>query len=322
MPLSQASADPGRTYALLVAVEKYAAPWDLPGPLGDVLDYHAWLLGRGVPAAQIHVLASPMDAHKTVARQAGVVTNPATSVEIRAALDVLRERKGDLLFVIWAGHGVVNEKQHRLFVADATVVDKRNFSLETLRESLASTYFAGFSRQIIIVDACANYQDWSFTVPSEPVPRGDPLPREQFLFFAAQPGQVAKTLGIESRGLFSRELLRKLHDLDAAGPDWPPDMRRVAEKVQGVFAGLRRSNRAAQTPIYEWSRDWEGNAVELSTAAAPGPAEAPPGPSWELSFVQAAGLTDALTVCKTMSLPQGRDDVLAQCRAAAIPSPM
>src|SRR5262249_41185212 len=255
-----------------------------------------------------------MDENLPLLAAAQVDGAPATSQSVRAALNALHGRKGDLLFIFWAGHGVVNEQQHRLFMADATINDKRNLALETLCQSLGSSYFAGFPRQIIVIDACANYQSFGFTFPSDELPRGDPLPHEQFIFLAARPGQVAKNLGQESRGLFSRELLRQLQNPGAPNATWPPDMRRLAERVQEVFAGLRAAGQAAQSPIYEWSRDWDGNKIELVPSPTGARASASAAQTWQLTFPQLAGLTDALVTCGKMSLSQGRDDLLSQIR--------
>jgi hypothetical protein len=310
------TADPARTHAVLVGIEKYEAGGDwnrLSGPVRDVLAFHEWLLSRNVPADQIMTLVSPLDKNIPLVEQSKITTSPATSTEVLRALNTLQPKRGDLLFIFWAGHGVVHEDEHRLFLADATTNHKRNLDLETLQKSLRSSYFPGFPLQIIIVDACANHQSFAFTFPSESVPCGNPLGHEQFVFFAARPGQVAKNLGEEKRGLFSQEFLRKVQEL----PDerWPPDMRSVAESVQATFAALRATSNLAQTPIYQWSRDWDGNAVKLGgfpTADQPG---RPQRETWELTFSQLGGLTNALSGCTKMTLPDGRNDVLAQIRS-------
>lgn len=319
--MTDRTAAPARTHAVLVGIEKYEAggEWNrLSGPVRDVLAFHEWLRSRNVPADQITTLVSPLDENVALVEQSKVKTSPATSGEVRRAFNALQDKRGDLLLLFWAGHGVVHEDQHRLFVADATTKDKRNLDLEALQKSLRSSYFPGFPLQILIVDACANYQSFGFTFPSEELPCGSPLDHEQFVFFAARPGQVAKNLGEEKRGLFSREFLKQARLADAG---WPPDMRAVAERVQDEFARLRASGDAAQTPVYQWSRDWNGNSVKLGGSPA-GPSHRPAGESSELSFEQLAGLTNALAACSKMALPDGRNDVLAQIRsdvAGAVP---
>ena len=315
--MSERIADPARTHAVLVGIEKYDAggEWNkLSGPVPDVLAFHEWLRSRNVPTGQIQTLVSPQDENVALLDQAKVERTPATSTNVRKAFSALHGMHGDLLFVFWAGHGVVHEKQHRLFLADATTNDKRNLDLDGLLESLGSSYFSGFPRQIFIVDACANYQSFAFTYPSEELPCGDPLPHEQFVFFAAQRGQVAKNLGGENRGLFSREILKQIRNL----PDsiWPPDMRSLAEKVQGEFAALRASGNLDQTPTYQWNRDWDGNEIELKTPPPSSEGERrPPIETWELTFNQKSGLTDVLMNCSSMSRSESRNDVLSQIRS-------
>lgn len=316
--MNRATADPARTHALLVGIEKYDAGtrWNLDGPIRDVLAYHAWLVSRGVPPGQILTLLSPLDRNSGLAAAAGVNSAPATAEGVRSALRMLREKKGDLLFVAWAGHGVVNDRIQRLFVADATESDKRNFALDALRETLASSWFTGFARQIIIVDACANHQSFVFSVPSENLPRGEPQNREQFVFFAAQRGQVAINLNAESRGLFSRELLRELQAGGATAEGWPPDMRPLAERVQAAFAEMRATKRRNQTPVYESRRDWEGNEDVLVASPLVGREGRFTGESWKLSFKQQAALAEALLSCRRLATADGRDDLLYDIRPA------
>ena len=236
-------ADPARTHAVLIGIESYAAgsDWDLDGPARDVLAMHDWLRGHKVPLAQIYTVASPLPRNAALFGEAGLASLPATSGSIRRVLNAVREQTGDLLVLFWAGHGAINQKEHRLFVADATTADKRNWHWEGLRDSLGSTYFAGLPRQIVIVDACADYRnDFQFTAPAESLPVGEPLPHEQFVFFATQPGQTAKNLGIERRGLFSEELLRDRSNGTAAG-SWRwicrPSPSASRSRVRGAAGG-------------------------------------------------------------------------------------
>ncbi len=309
------AADPARTHALLVGIERYAegGDWNLNGPARDVIEFHAWLCSRGVPAKQIGALVSPLDQNLAALEKSGIDFAPATAEGIRAALNALHVASGELLFLFWAGHGVHNDREHRLFTADATTHDKRNYGLESLRASLRSDYFAGFPLQIILVDACNNYQGFAFTFPSEEMPAGQALGHEQFVFLAAREGQVAKNLGEEKRGLFSRELLRQVTSAERSASTWPPDMLAVAKKVQDEFAAMRATGGGLnQTPIYEWSRDWDGNVIKLVLQQPGGP---PKRRGWKLDFEQLAALTDALVACEKMALPDGRNDLLAQIRA-------
>ena len=312
--MTDRTADPARTHAVLVGIEKYEAggEWNrLSGPVRDVLAFHEWLRSRHVPTDQVTTLVSPLDENVALVEQSKIKTRPATSAEVRGAFNALKAKHGDLLFLFWAGHGVLHGEQHRLFLADATADDKRNLDLEALQKSLRSSYFPGFPLQILLVDACANYQRFGFTFPSEELPCGDPLGHEQFVFFAARPGQVAKNLGEEKQGLFSRELLSKVQEL----PDspWPPDMRSVAESVQARFAALRAKSDLAQTPVWRSIRDWDGNLIEMRGAPPPSDEQGRQEP-WKLTRKQLLALTDALTGVPIMSRPPGRDLVLRQMR--------
>lgn len=313
--MSLRPADPARTHAVLIGIELYAAGsnWDLDGPSRDVLAIYEWLRGHTVPASQIQTIVSALPRNAAVFGEAGIACPPATSGSIRRVLNAVRELQGDLLLVFWAGHGAINQKEHRLFVADATTADKRNWHWEGLRESLESTYFAGFPRQIVIVDACADYRnDFQFTAQGDSLPVGEPMPHEQFVFFATQPGQTAKNLGAERRGLFSQELLRDQASLTARG-SWPPDMVAVAQRVERVFEELRASGKATQAPRFEW-RDWNGNTRDTNP---PKPLKAPRTSeprATELTFAQATGLAGALMDCQALRTEHGRNDVLRELR--------
>jgi Effector-associated domain 2/Caspase domain len=315
--MSSRPAEPARTYAVLVGVEKYdaGAAWNKLSILRDVLEFHKWLRSRNVPAEQIVTLFSPRDESVAALAESKVGATPATSENVRNTFDSLKGKSGDLLFLFWGGHGALHEKQRCLFLADATLDNKRNINFEALRESLASTYFKGFRRQILIVDACATYEKYPFTFPGEPIPCGAQMPHEQFIFFAARPGQAAKDLGEEKRGLLSRELLKQIRELD--GTSWPPDMLTLARRVQEEFAALRQSGDfrdLAQTPVFQLSQDWDGSIIELrGRKQAPG--APPPGESWQLTPKQLIPLTDALISVSRMQTSAGRDLLLAQIRS-------
>ena len=160
--MSERSADPTRTFALVVGIEKYDAGsnWNLDGPVTDALEFYQWLLARNVSRENIHLLLSPLDENIARIQESNLGASPATSSAIRYGLNALHETKGDLLMLFWAGHGIVSgEKQRRLFYADATGDDKRNLDLDSLLKSFGSSYFGGFPRQILFIDACANYAE-------------------------------------------------------------------------------------------------------------------------------------------------------------------
>jgi hypothetical protein len=224
----------------------------------------------------------------------------------------LHDRQGDLLVLFWAGHGAINEKEHRLFTADATTADKRNWPWHRLRESFESSFFAGFPRQILIADVCADYRDdFEFTAPGEYLPAGTPMAHEHFVFLATQPGQTAKNLGEERRGLFSRELLKCL---GGRSPEWPPDMPAVAAKVKEAFDALRKTGKATQVPRFEWI-DWTGDRRDVGPVVPPRVSKSEPkGGTATLDFPQLNGLAMALVACQAMRSESRRNQLLDELR--------
>jgi hypothetical protein len=313
------AADPSRTYAVLVGVEKYdaGADWNKLSILRDIREFHEWLRSKGVPFEQIITIFSPRDESVAALEESGLEVTPATSENVIKAFDLLQEKTGDLLFLYWAGHGAIDSvgKQRHLFLANATEKNKRNINLDELKESLASTYFKGFPLQILIVDTCATYANMPFTFPGEPIPCGKPLQHEQFMFFAARAGQVAKDLGEEGRGLLSRELLKQIHNADELR--WPPDMRTIASRVQDEFAALRQTGKyedLAQTPVFSLTQDWDGNEIKIGGHTLT-PSSTVQGEFWKLKPKQLIALTDAVSSLSRMTTPAGRNMVLALMRS-------
>lgn len=257
--MSPRGATPARTHALLIGIESYEAgrAWELDGPAGDVMDVYDWLVSRDVPPNQIDVLASPLASSQTRLAEANISYKPAVSSMVRRKLDELQKKEGDLLFLFWAGHGAYNDREHRLFFADATTANKRNLEWDRLRESLLSTYFRGFPCQIVIVDACADFRnDFSFSAPGEAIPAGQTIEREQFVLFATLIGQAAANLDREQRGLFTKHLLKAFQSDKYKGA-WPPNMPEIAASVREELEKLQGAG-GGQVPRFE-SHDWQGN---------------------------------------------------------------
>lgn len=163
---------PDRTHAVVVGVERYAAgpSWDLPGPAADARRFTAWLRRRGVPAAHISLLldALPGTGGPEVDATAGPAGREAVQEVLTRRLPAL---EGDLLFVVWGGHGVTDPQGHRrLFYADATADDKRNLDLDAWLTTLTTDALPGFRRQIWLVDSCQTFvEDLGFarSLPGE-----------------------------------------------------------------------------------------------------------------------------------------------------------
>jgi len=262
---SGGEASPQRTYALVVGIDRYeaGAAWDLDGPAHDAARFTSWLAARGVPADQMLIFLSPLDDQSPgVPLPAGVTASPARHEPVTKAITrILPGWRGDLLWLFWAGHGVLTRDEGlRLFYADASAEDKRNLNLKSLLTALRSDRYPGLPRQVGVVDACQTYAErmqLATTLPDETFPCGQPLPgREQFVLYAASSGQVALELGSVRAGLFSQAVMEELSGPDGNG--WPPEMDNVAASLDRRFTQLRAAGRTGQTPTsFRW-RPWTG----------------------------------------------------------------
>lgn len=277
-------ASPARTYALVVGIAEYDAgdAWELYAPVADAARAVLWLLRRNVPAEQILLYLSPVPPAVTeLLTSVADGPLPAGADRVKASFAdhtgvdgalrrTLKSVAGDLLVVFWGGHGAVDEKrQQRLFLADATLDDRKNVALEGLIQFLRTSFFAGFPEQIVCVDACASRFDdrrSEMRLPTEEYPDGtDVGGRRQLLLRAASRGQVALESKRQKKGLFSRELLAEL-DADASTA-WPPDMRAVATRLKTRFAELARELPSEQLPTL-WEYEDENGTIR-------GPVRAP-----------------------------------------------
>jgi Effector-associated domain 2/Caspase domain len=317
--VSADAARPDRTHALVVGVERYdaGASWDLDGPAADAGRFLAWLLERGVPANQLLVFVSPLDDAATSALPPGIRVLPARREHVYEALTrTLPGRRGDLLWLFWTGHGVATRDEHlRLFYADANTDDKRNLDLQSLLTMLRSDLYAGFPRQVGVVDACQTYAErlqLARTLPTEELPYGQPLPsREQFVLFAASPGQVAMNRGSARTGLLSQELMEELRA--PAGHGWPPDMDAILMRLDQRFTALRAAGRAAQTPTsFQW-RPWTGGLRVLGDSASK-PPEVATRPVWRPGNATLRELINRLLDLDAMADPVGRAAVVRGLR--------
>ena len=311
---------PQRTHAFVVGIERYDAgsAWDLNGPASDAIRFTSWLFDRGVPADQMLVFLSPLDEQlPDVPLPRGVTASPARRQQVTDALTrTLPGLRGDLLWLFWAGHGVLTRDDHlRLFYADASTDDKRNLDLNSMLTALRSDLYAGFPRQVGVVDACQTYAErlqLATTLPTETFSYGQPLPgREQFVLYAASPGQVAVNLGSIKAGLFSQMVLEELTRLGGNG--WPPEMDFVAGHLDQRFNELRAAGRADQTPTsFRW-RPWAGGERVLGETA-PGSAEAATAARQWPSGMELGELVDRLLDLDVMADPVSRANIIRRLR--------
>ena len=280
-------ASPARTYALVVGIAEYdaGAGWELYAPVADAARAVLWLLRRGVPPEQILLFLSPVPP-SVVDLLASVADGPLPdgADRVKAALAdhagvdgalrrTIKSARGELLVVFWGGHGAVDqERQQRLFLADATDDDRKNVALERLLVFLRSSYFEAFPEQLVCVDACSSRFDDRASetrLPTDGYPDGKDVPgRTQLLLKAASRGQVALESKRQKKGLFTRELLAQL-DADA-GAAWPPDVRAVSVRLKARFAELARELPSEQLPSLWTYQDDEGEIPWRATSARAG----------------------------------------------------
>jgi Effector-associated domain 2/Caspase domain len=254
-PTTMSDADPARTAALVVGIEKYAIgeAWDLNGPALDACRFADWLLGRGVPAENVRLLASPLPCNEPHVASFGLPHRQATQADVREMLNDLRASPPELLWLFWGGHGVLEQNRSpRLFYADATAAYKVNADLESLLSCLRTTFMPSVRQILGIVDACqtdARTLGFQFSLPGEIFPEGELDPsRQQFVMFAASPGEDARNDDRHRTGSFSAAALAALTETPAGR--WPPDIPAVFEGLWQGFAVLRKRGKADQTPTY------------------------------------------------------------------------
>ncbi len=255
-----------KTYALITGIEVYTPDLlsELNGPAHDALEFAKWLLKVGVPDTNIFLFLSPLEQNNIPNISTGLVVRPATRTEVRTVItDVLPKLDGDLLYFFWGGHGVFTlDDRYRLYYTDASRADKKNLDVSSMLSFLRSDDLTRFPQQIFIFDACANYlQNDQLALPDDTfvpnIKQAPAIPHEQFVLFAARPGQAAWNSSARKTGLLSEVLMHEFQKEN--GKLWPPDMEQIASRVVKEFVTRRRSKLVQQTPVYFWYQDWGNN---------------------------------------------------------------
>ncbi|MFE6194812.1 caspase family protein [Streptomyces sp. NPDC057838] len=294
--------NPDRVHALIVGIERYdAGPgWDLPGPARDAVAFHRLLRAAGVPEEQLRLHLAPLPPFVPA-----VPHRPADRTTLRRVLvrELPRDR-GDVLWVWWGGHGVLDRAGHlRLFCADATTADKLGIDLDSALDRYAGDAVPGFGEQLWVVDACESFEeDLAFREPLPP----DALPagrrnhaHRQTLLRAAGRGRVAANDPERGTGLFSEILLGLLAEEAAALPA-PPDPEGLFPAVRSRIAALREAGHTLQYPEIRLQ------GPERTEIVAPAPAAAVARPA---SPLQRA--VTALLAYPLMQDPAERQAVVA-----------
>ncbi|MEV0908191.1 caspase family protein [Streptomyces hokutonensis] len=242
--------DPSRVHALIVGIEKYDAgsAWDLPGPARDALAFHRLLRGAGVPESQLRLHLAPLPPFVPDAPY-----RPADHATLRRVLvRELSSAQGDVLWVWWGGHGVLDRAEHlRLLCSDATTGDKVALDLDSALARYAGDAVPGLAEQLWLVDACETFEEalaFRVPLPADALPVGHRnLAHQQSLLRAAGRGRVAANDPLRATGLFSEVLL----DLLAARADvlpGLPDAEELFSAVQVRVDALREEGRTLQHP--------------------------------------------------------------------------
>jgi len=303
--------NPLHTHAIVVGIERYDIGdlWNLNGPAVDAAQFVRWLRDRGVPKDNIALFASPLRENQAELERLDV---PYRTPDSKIIMDVVsrdfEKRRGELLLVMWGGHGVINEGSRRLFFSDVSENRLLSLDIEVYLNYLRSTLMPGFIKQAVFLDACANYFELQQSpVALAPVPIVAGSPRNgvsQFVLFGAAEGERAKNQGALRRGLFSSILVDELKKSPL--PDWPPDLPLIESEIEKRFAYLRAQGQANQTPVHLYYRGWDGKVEIKYTSVEPdlGPAE--------------KELAEALKACQVMQTTSSRQALLGELRGLGV----
>ncbi|MEH1900711.1 MAG: NB-ARC domain-containing protein,Caspase domain-containing protein [Nostoc sp.] len=254
-------AKPERTFGLIVGIEKYQeSEWNVTGggPADDALKFAHWLHLHGVPKENIRLCLSALEENHQLIGECGLTVEKATEQNISDIVtNFLSPKSGDLLYIFWAGHGLINsERERRLICADANQQNWQNLDLNSLLVLLGSDKFQ-IRNHICIIDACANYvlelDGRPTNLGGKAFLSGEPrTDTQQFVLLATREGEQAKVNSENKTGYFSQAVREAFA---AANGTFLPNMREVTEAVKQRFTSLDKK----QLPTYFYSRSWNGN---------------------------------------------------------------
>jgi hypothetical protein len=294
--------DPVRVHALVVGIEAYEAgdAWRLPGPARDAVRFWRLLRDAGVPEDQLRLHLAPLAPYEPP-----VPYRSADRATLRRILvRELSRAQGDVLWVWWGGHGVLDRAGRlRLFCADAGVDDKAAIDLDSALARYTGDAVPGLREQMWVVDACETFEeDLAFqeALPADALPVGRPgHAHRQTVLRAAGRGRAAANDPVRATGLFSDVLLGLLADRAAVLPA-PPDPEELFPAVRARIAALRDEGRTLQHPEIRLQ-----GADRTETL----PPAGPPAPARPLAALQRA--VEALLAYPLMHDPDERQTVVA-----------
>jgi hypothetical protein len=244
---------PAQVRVLAVGLERYAYgdALDLPGAATEAVRFARWAIGHGVPPNNVVLACSWQGDQAPADPIPGARTAATTRDGLEEALQQLVGVGGELLLVYWCGHGLVNEERDRvLLTANAKAENQSNISVTEILALLASDKGNGFARQILLIDACANFATdlrIDDRLPRLTLAKGKPREVDQFALFAAEQGQVAEFNKQTRRGAFTEAALGWLDDNPAQGLDI--DLTALRQHVANVFAARSESGAFRQVPV-------------------------------------------------------------------------
>ena len=262
------SIGPEKTYALIVGINYYpqlSSDWQLRNPVSEARRVACWLLERGVPASHIQCFLAPSatEATEPLRDRDGqeLQCQRPTIQRIQAAL--LETRLPELpeqstLIFFWAGHGQLGQDSKQLlYDADYTEQIPRLYDFTEIKRALASERWARLTRQILLVNACANLDtkvDQKFDPLSLPVKGpGNNLLRRQFVVYSSPPGEYAKD-GEEGRpSPFFEKVFGALQRLGDRGP-FPEE--ELTRQIDETIEAMRPRPRTERITFGSNSKQW------------------------------------------------------------------
>jgi len=307
------------SYVVAIGIEQYDAgeSWNLDGPASDAVRVVEYVRACGVPKEHVQACLSPLPQNPELLPRAHELA-ATVATPTQATLDDLIERwmpalQGDLLLIFFAGHGILTvDDERRLYTADATPAIKRNVDVNSLLATLRTDRYPDLTRQVIIVDACANY----IPNPAEHLTHKTYTTGigvagvDQFALYAASPGEYAKNLNTEKTGLLTKELMAVL---PAAGANaWPPDMGAAADALATRFITLRQRRQTRQTPSTFWFRSPTRSGTYLAQMQVSTPSDV--AQARRLSTAETRTLLTAFLQLDSMRRQKDRDWIVRHLR--------
>ncbi len=247
MPEREAAA---KTWAVIVGIEQHEFGAKLPDAATHACRMAKWLKDRGVPNEQIKLFLSPLPENQAVADGLGFVVKPATQQEIYHAIEDelanVQAEACDTLFIYWGGHGSIAADGERvLYYSDAKENAWHCLDLNASLLALRGTRWQRFARQVLIVDACADYlaADGARLAKQQLTKSANLAATNQFALYAASAGETTSN---ESAKSFSRVV----GDWMEANPVWPLNEELLANHVKTEFDTLRKHDKSVPTPLW------------------------------------------------------------------------